>query len=236
LPYTPEFLADIDRTLSRARLSRYLTAAGGNDEQALQLYEKNLALSEALFGVLHGLEIALRNSIHHVMSAATTREDWYRNGLPLPWPTISNLSFTVPMIGMIEDARENAGLRAPIGKVIAELTFGFWPSMLSKRFDLLWDPCLHKAFPHVTKPRRIVHWRLELIRRLRNRIAHHERILTSTNEVYTGFIDQPMMALPAILECVRWISPPTAIWIVDTTRYNQAVALLAEVAASGVTL
>jgi hypothetical protein len=67
-----------------------------------------------------------------------------------------------------------------------------------------------------------------------NRIAHHEAILTSRNEVYTGFIDHPAMTLPAILECVPWVSPPTADWLRMTTRYyHQAIALLAEVAGSG---
>jgi hypothetical protein len=44
------------------------------------------------------------------------------------------------------------------------------------------------------------------------------------------------MSLPAILECVTWVSPPTAEWLRTTTRYNQAIALLAEVAGSGVVL
>jgi hypothetical protein len=46
-PYNPEFLADLDRVMSRARLSRYMRAAG-DLALALQLYEKNLAISEVL--------------------------------------------------------------------------------------------------------------------------------------------------------------------------------------------
>ncbi len=222
--------------MSRARLARYMTAAGGNTELALQLYEKNLALSEGLFGLLHGLEIAVRNSIHHVLSTDIGRSDWYVDGHPLPFSAVRRLSFTGPMNGMIADARSNAGVRAPVGKVIAELTFGFWPNMITSRFENLWRASLYKAFPASGRPRAQVHWRLETIRRLRNRIAHHEAILTSRNEVYTGFIDQPTMSLPAILECVTWVSPPTSEWLRTTTRYNQAIALLAEVAGSGVVL
>jgi hypothetical protein len=222
--------------MSRARLARYMAAAGGNVDLALELYEKNLALSEGLFGLLHGLEIAVRNSIHHVLSTDIGRQDWYRDGHPLPFPTVKRISFTGPMNSMITDARTNAGGGAPVGKVIAELTFGFWPNMLTSRFEDLYRASLYKAFPAAKVPRKPIHWRLETIRRLRNRIAHHEAILTSRNEVYTGFIDQPTMTLPAILECVTWVSPPTADWLRNTTRYNQAAALLAQVAASGVVI
>lgn len=189
-----------------------------------------------LFGLLHGLEIAVRNSIHHVLSADIGRQDWYRDGHPLPFPAVNALSFTGPMNSMIADARSNAGAGAPVGKVIAELTFGFWPNMITSRFEDLWRASLYKAFPSAHVPRKPIHWRLETIRRLRNRIAHHEAILTSRNEVYTGFIDQPTMTLPAILECVTWVSPPTAEWLRTTTRYIQAIALLKEVADSGVVL
>lgn len=239
MPYNPDFIADIDRTITRGRLSRYLTAAGGDIEQALQLYEKNIALSEALFGFLHGLEVALRNSIHTVLNQDIGVADWYRDGLPLPksiFPKARQLAFTGPMNSMIADARSHAGLGSPVGKVIAELTFGFWPSMLTSRFDPLWDPSLYKAFPAAKRPRRFIHWRFRTIQYLRNRIAHHEPILTSTNEVQTGFNDQPKIALPAILEAAQWISPPTANWQRQTTRYDAALAILAEVAASGITL
>lgn len=84
MPYSIEFLADLDRTLTRGRLSRYLTATGGNLDEALQLYEKNMAVSEALFGILHGVEVSVRNSLHHALSTDLGVEDWYQNGLPLP--------------------------------------------------------------------------------------------------------------------------------------------------------
>lgn len=235
-PYKPEFLADIERTISFARLSRYVRAASGDQTKALNLYEDNLAISEALFGFLHGLEVAVRNSLHNKMTNDLGGTDWLRDGLALPWRTIPRLSFTAPMNGMINDARRTAGTGTPIGKVIAELPFGFWPSLISSQFHALWSVSLHKAFPHAHVPRRAVHWRLEVIRRLRNRIAHHEPILTSRNEVYTGFAAQSTITLPHLLQCVEWISPATAQWMTACTRYNQAVAILTACHGSGVVL
>ena len=64
--YTIEFLASIDRVISQERLSRYLAATNGDIGEALELYEHNIAISEALFGFLHGLEVAVReqHSLH----------------------------------------------------------------------------------------------------------------------------------------------------------------------------
>ena len=236
MAYSIEFLADLDRTLSRGRISRYLAATGGNLDDALQLYEKNVAVSEALFGILHGLEVAVRNSLHHALSDDIGVTDWYQNGLGLPFGTYPQLSLTTPMRHMLEKARRNVGPGAPVGKLIAELTFGFWPFLISGSYHNLWIASSHNAFPHARIPRSFVHTRLETIQRLRNRIAHHEPIMSSTNEVYTGNLSHPKIDLPAVLECVYWISPATAEWLRTTTRYEQARTLLAEVAATGVRL
>jgi urocanate hydratase len=83
MPYSIEFLADLDRTLTRSRISRYLIATGENLEEALQLYEKNMAASEALFGILHGVEVSVRNSLHHALQADIGLEDWYQHGMRL---------------------------------------------------------------------------------------------------------------------------------------------------------
>jgi hypothetical protein len=162
-------------------------------------------------------------------------EDWYQDGLPLPWPlpTTQTLQLTAAMRSMVYDARAKAGPAATVGKIVAELPFGYWTFLLGNRYEDLWRRSLHKAFPYARTTRRNVHWRIDTIRLLRNRIAHHEPILSSRNEVYTGHINQPTIALPALLECVYWISPATADWLRTTTRYEAARTLLAETAAAG---
>jgi len=236
--YTAEFLASIDRVISQERLSRYLAATKGDIGKALELYEYNIAISEALFGFLHGLEVAVRNSIHYTLRRDLGTPTWYDGGVALPWSTTGEaLSLTAVMADMVTEAKAKLQPTALPGKVIAELTFGFWPNTLTKRFhSTLWLPSLHKAFPHATAPRSIIHLRLEVIRRLRNRIAHHEPILTSHNEVYTGFKDQPCIALSSILECVEWVSKDAALWLKAQSRYQWAVELLLAVSKKGVTL
>ena len=229
MPYSIEFLADLDRTLTRGRISRYLVATGGQLDAALKLYEQNIEVSEALFGILHSIEISVRNSLHYILSGDIGIEDWYQHGLALPFPTPPQLYFTAPMRNMLEKARRNVDPGAPTGKLVAELTFGFWPFLLSGQYHSLWLASSHKAFPHAHVPRSHVHTRLETIQRLRNRIAHHEPVLSGTNEVYTGYRAYPLIELRALLECVGWVSPATAEWIARSTRYERAKEILAEV-------
>lgn len=65
--------------------------------------------------------------------------------------------------------------------IVAELSFGFWTSLLSNnrhsQYDRrLWVPYLHRAFPLYRGRRRDLHDKLEAMRLLRNRIMHHEPI------------------------------------------------------------
>lgn len=236
--YSAEFLASLDRIISHERLARYLTAANGNTQLALRLYERNMNLSEILFGYLHGLEVAVRNSIHVTLRAELGTATWFDTRTALPWSRNAEmLEFTKPMRVMVGNAKASAGAAAQPGKILAELTFGFWPNLLTGRFHTpLWVPCLHKAFPHARETRSIIHWRLEQIRRLRNRIAHHEPILTSANRVYTGYTADPFLRLPDIERCVEWLSPEAALWLSATTRYQEAANILLEVSRERITL
>ena len=60
----------MEMVLSEERFARYLAWAAGARLRALDLYTLNAQLSESLYIPLHVLEVALRNRIHAVMSAA----------------------------------------------------------------------------------------------------------------------------------------------------------------------
>jgi hypothetical protein len=229
--YAPGLLASIDRILSRERLTRYLAASNGDLPLALRLYEQNIAVSEGLFGFLHGLEITVRNSIHFTL-APIHGTNWYEGTGSLRWP-----EFSTPIQQIISKARSKAGSRATPGKVLAEMSFGIWPDLVGGKYlHRLWIPCLHRAFPNAGVHRKVVHRRLETIRRLRNRIAHHERILTSQNLVYTGFPVQPCMDIREILECVQWVSADAADWLHAHSRFDRVQKILVDVSKAGMTL
>ena len=72
-----------------------------------------------------------------------------------------------------------------VGKVIPELKFAFWQRMFTQRHDArLWNKHLRMVLPQLEPSEKVATLRqgiyedLEHIRKLRNRIAHHEPIFT----------------------------------------------------------
>ena len=226
-PYSTAFLVSIQRTVTQERLLRYLAATGGDLPNALILYEHNVALSEIMYGLLHGLEVTVRNAIHHHLKASYGREDWY-DAAPL----------TVYWRDQVNNAKDKvkdaAGVILP-GKVIAELTFGFWVDLTGKHYNNpLWlGRKLSTAFANTTKTRHDILTRLKEVQRLRNRISHHERILTSRNKVYTG---DTFLTLAEVLVCVDWVCADTAAWLKTRFRYAEAQRILTTVSSIGVRL
>ena len=72
------------------------------------------------------------------------------------------------------------GMRKQIeaGRVVAELNFGFWTALMDRRYEqVLFPKLLKPCFPYMPRherTRKNVSARFERIRRLRNRIFHHE--------------------------------------------------------------
>ncbi|MEN9566660.1 MAG: hypothetical protein RLZZ69_1856, partial [Cyanobacteriota bacterium] len=64
--------------LSVDRFGRYLQWSGQDELRAYELYALNTQLSESLYTPLQMLEIALRNSIHRVLTASYS-EYWFDN-------------------------------------------------------------------------------------------------------------------------------------------------------------
>lgn len=64
------------------------------------------------------------------------------------------------------------------GRVVSELSFGFWRYLLSARYEQsLWTPALRHAFPYLRpQRRRDVAERVERLHLVRNRLAHHEPV------------------------------------------------------------
>src|ERR1700692_4682724 len=68
--YEPKDITALELALSPERLQPYVARAGGSRAKAILIYERNTALSEALYGVTQATEVGLRNSIHRVLCAA----------------------------------------------------------------------------------------------------------------------------------------------------------------------
>ena len=180
----------------------YLLLADDDRRVALKLYEWNTGLSESFYGLLQGLEVALRNAMHSVMCNAYGRLDWYE-ACPLSEAHKDTIRKAKQRI--LGDKK----LLVP-GKVVSELTFGFWVVLTSPPYaQSLWDKFLHKAF--VKKlGRKTIHKRLDKIRKLRNRVAHHESILD--RNLKDDF--------SLIVETVHWLCPITAEWLKANNSFH----------------
>jgi hypothetical protein len=157
----------VSAVLSRPRFAPYLAAAEGNVEAAIELEWWNLQVASAFVVPLNRLELALRNALHPRLAERFRRSDWWETA-PLD----------VNGLRKVADAkRALTQLRRPgsADDVVAQLTFGFWISLISGRYHRpLWVPTLHQVFPGAA--RRVVHEEFQRILVLRNRIMHHEPI------------------------------------------------------------
>jgi hypothetical protein len=110
--------------------------------------------------------------------------------------------------------------------------FDLWTDLTAERYHRnLWQPCLSAAIPHVRPAWPLIHRRLEDIRWLRNRVAHHEPILTSHGVLYVGRHRQ--VTLQQLADCVDWISPAIGDWFRTEFRFQEATAIVNAVSGSG---
>lgn len=183
---------------------------------AVELYEWNLRAAASVL-VLTGLvEVVTRNAIDRELSAWASRRarssDWF-----------DLVSLDRQGTADLAKARARAtrnGRRAEVhGRVVAELTFGFWRYLVESRYHTaLWVPGLHRAFPHGPRDLRVrraeVAQRLQQLHFVRNRAAHHEPIhardLGRDHEL--------------AIELLRWVSPEAGAWAL---RVSDLPAVLA---------
>lgn len=173
------FVAAVKRALSAAGIQTYETASsaqGDGDPATLKLYAWNALVSAALFLPLHICEVVVRNAI------ADAIEHVYGEG----WPWSPGFERSLP------DPRQEWSSRRELlharraqtttGKVVADLKFVFWQDMMTQRHDLrLWVPHFRGVFPNAEGGIPVPHLRQQFyrdLRKLRNRIAHHEPVLS----------------------------------------------------------
>lgn len=209
-PYNDNQINALEISLSPERLARYIKEVGGDKIDALRRYGENTALSEAFYTPLHGLEISLRNSLNRQL-AVKFGADWFGAAKV---PVLQH-----PATKMLQEAHDRLRKQHKTitqGGIVAELNFGFWITILSNRYETdLWRPALRHSFPYRPRgtERKHIHVLLDHIRRLRNRIAHHEPILD--HKLANDHNN--------ILQVTFWICPDTADWI---DAYSRVPTLL----------
>src|SRR5699024_9970458 len=217
----------IEAWLGKARFQRYLNAADGDRTRALALYEWNVETSQTLMHDIAHFEVALRNAYDAAISNNWPHQTHWL--LHPESPAVMPIWRTKTIQGIkrgadvnfvtrknVDDAIKRSGYKhATSGKVIAELSFGFWRQLTTKAMEKsMWVPYLHKAFPHGTD-RSVVDAQVKTINDLLNRIARHEPLFTATTD--------PTQAHEALMQCLELIAPPVHTYVVAKSKARTAL-------------
>lgn len=169
-----EFFKELRLAVSHERLDRYeQRGISGGDSNLTVHYAWNIALAESLYPSLQFLEVVLRNSVHDALSNAY--------GTPLWWDQANFLNAW----GLNEVARVKASIQKDKktiteGRIVAELTFGFWTALFAPRYEpKVWNKINKKVFLGLKKHERVrgrFQGKLNRLRQLRNKVFHHEPI------------------------------------------------------------
>lgn len=105
------------------------------------------------------------------------------------------------------------------GKVIAELSLGFWRFLVESRYyGPLWVPAAYRAFPHGPEDRRTcqkaVAARMKQLMVVRNRAAHHEPI-------HRRALDND---LRAATDLSMWVSQDAGAWLAEKNSLKDHIA------------
>lgn len=208
----PRTIHDIERALSPARLARYLGSGNSDRQHALRLYVWNIRLCEALYLPTQFCEVALRNAIHGALSSKHG-PNWFDRG---------SFTCTLPkrlseeLASVLNNEKAAYGQNMTVNHVVSGLSFGFWLSLLTKRYEgVLWPAYFLSSFPG--KPanvdRQTLYQMADRFRVHRNRIAHHKPVFDrSPNAEYAN-----------MLKLISWVCPETRWLVASISNVNQVI-------------
>ncbi|MFJ4295435.1 hypothetical protein [Curtobacterium sp. NPDC089689] len=201
--------AALEQLITADRLRSYRLATRSR-AGALSLYEYewNMRASASVMELTGVVEVFVRNALDSELHRLARRRQWssWLDDLPLDTRGRADLA----------KARMRAsrnGRRPEVhGRVVAELSFGFWRYLVESRYlTTLWTPALHRSFPlgdgDLLARQRRVRERLQQLHFVRNRAAHHEPIHARDLERDHDYA----------IELLGWISPVAAEWTAETT-------------------
>ena len=208
---TKQFL---EKVFSTKRMERYFALYPDDEARAIRHYECNLMLAESLYVSLSVLEVTLRNALCRELETMTGREDWYAI-----FPTTPGLR---SLNRYITEAAQHIMARheqITPSKIVAELTLGFWVSLLNTEYErTLWQ-ALRRAFPYMPRrerQRRNVSAPLNTFRRFRNRIFHNESICWNLSRVEEIHGD--------MLKVIGWMNRDLPEWVEAQERFTTVCA------------
>lgn len=215
----------LTRCLSQERLDAYarrLPTQPADELEILAHYLWNISLSQALYPALQAFEIALRNNIHAVMTAAYNTPTWFKGKPAGPTLEPHHHRLIVDAEAKLRKRRKGNPKSPTPGEIIAELNLGFWVGLFNKEYDpsvhSIWrgnritsvfpfippDESFTKHNRRIYRTRHAISQILGRIHRLRNRVSHHEPIWYWKAPPEIHSLDDQHREL---LEVIGWMNP-----------------------------
>ena len=193
--------------LGDSRWSRFLNETAGDEPRALDLYIWHSQLTAQLQELLSYLEIAMRNAFDQQIRAwvvtqtpkkaslSNFQADWcMTDDLPEPLGKLIGSALRKARDYAQKASNQRATGHPRHGQgichddILVQVTFGGWTRLLCRPGPhgipgppetQLWVQCLHLAFPKADpQSGQSVGSRMEAMRQLRNRVAHHDSLLS----------------------------------------------------------
>ena len=185
--------ANIEKSISPERLAAY-KADGATNEVALARYIYNIELSKSLYTIINIFEVTLRNSIDNALKKFFDIQDWSD---VIPLMQTEQIMINEAKIKIERNCKEYSHNR-----LVSELTLGFWVALMGKKYNTqkfrsFMIKNMFHGCPSEQKSSATVQKNLNEIRFLRNRIAHHRRILHWSDLKQKHDL---------ILDFIRWMS------------------------------
>ena len=185
-----------------ARFAPYLREAHGDIDRARELYLWAADLAGALFSTIAFVEVGLRNAMDRKLRAWNDQqgidygEEWAlrKGAAPLLYELVTHKSLASAQNFASEQSRlrPKSHPRRLVAithdDVVSHFMFGTWVYLIKPRVwnqplqcQQLWQECLSCAFPYADPSdsgRERLGDQLDRVRKLRNRVAHHENLLS----------------------------------------------------------
>jgi len=204
----------IEKIISKERLEPYLSRHKEDINKALMHYKGNIHISKSFYPLLAILEVGVRNLIDYHLTTFFNDRRWYENKEFLSLAS----RFQIDRISEAKAKRLCEKKEVTPSRIISEFSFGFWTSLFDTRFDMTLWKCLRLTFPNCPKKirkRKTISCKLNTIRKLRNRIFHHEAISWNLD-----VLDKYRLEL---IEGIEWLDKGLLDWIVDLNHINVTI-------------
>lgn len=242
----------IRESLSTARFSTYELPiwGGGGAEESLGVYLWNKQLASAFLPALQIIEVSLRNAIYQsyikyqekIIERNFPQAQWnYQKGkIDKKWfDSCFTAANNKEAFRSLEQAKRQLIVetkQASPENLISKLTFGFWVSMVDKKYDgqratylTLWPDLRGMVFPNAVdqntkNPLSInsIGNELKEINKIRNRLSHHEPLWKNNKAYQLGdIVNKVIEHYERCLKVIYWINPSglKMLDLIDNSRH-----------------